>query len=139
MEPRSGPGSGTENHTCSDLVSRQLILSLISTTTSGSFLTTVNHCQSAAWVRQSALGACIPLRQVVPSITENETEVSLFNRDLYENFKLNPQVRPSSLTMLWVFHISAHRLDGNVDEDIIVASQCIILYSRSNSARNGSI
>jgi hypothetical protein len=25
---------------------------------------------------------------------ENETEVSLFNRELYEKFKLNPEVRP---------------------------------------------
>ena len=25
---------------------------------------------------------------------ENETEVSFFNRDLYENFRLNPQVPP---------------------------------------------
>ena len=40
------------------------------------------------------------------SITENETEVSFFNRDLYENFKLNPQVLPSSITVFWVFHIS---------------------------------
>src|SRR6267154_2357226 len=106
MEPRSGPGSGPENQTCTDLVSRQLILSLISTTTSGSFLTTVNHCQGAAWVCQSALGAFIPPIQAVPSITENETEVSFFNRDLYENFKLNPQVLPCSLTILRVSHIS---------------------------------
>jgi hypothetical protein len=55
---------------------------------------TVNLCQIAAWVRQSALGAFILLRQAVPSIAENETEVSFFNRDLYENFKLNPQVLP---------------------------------------------
>ena len=61
----------------------------------------VNHCQSAAWVRQSALGTFIPLRQAVPSITENETEVSFFNRDLYENFKLNPQVLPCSLNVSW--------------------------------------
>src|SRR6266576_1460543 len=115
MEPRFGPGSEPDNQTCTDLVSRQLILSLISTTTSGSFLTTVNHCQSATWVRQSALGAFIPLRQIVPSITENETEVSFFNRDLYEHFKLNPQVLPCSLTILWVFHISLLRLDGNVE------------------------
>ena len=101
MEPRSSPGSGTENHTYPDLVSRQLILSSISTTTSGSFLTMVNHCQSAASVCQSALRACIPLRQAAPSFTENETEISFFNRDLYENFKLNPQVLPCSLTVLW--------------------------------------
>ena len=30
----------------------------------------------------------------MPSITENETEISFFNRDLYENFKLNPEVLP---------------------------------------------
>jgi hypothetical protein len=28
----------------------------------------------------------------VPSISENETEVSFFNREMYESFKLNPQV-----------------------------------------------
>jgi hypothetical protein len=28
----------------------------------------------------------------VPSIPENETEVSLFNREMYEKFKLNPEV-----------------------------------------------
>ena len=55
----------------------------------GSFLTTVKHCQCVAWVRQSALGEFILLRLAVPSITENETKVSFFNGDLYENFKLN--------------------------------------------------
>ena len=72
----------------------------------GSFLTMVNYRQSAAWVRQSALGEFIPLNQAVPSITENEPQVSLFNRDLYEISKLNPQVLPCSLTILWELHIS---------------------------------
>jgi hypothetical protein len=81
---------------------------------SGSFLTTVNHCQSVAWVRHPALGAFIPLRQAVPSITENETEISFFNRDLYENFKLNPQVLSFSRHLYGCF-ISLPRLDGNVE------------------------
>jgi hypothetical protein len=104
MEPRSGLGSGPENHRITERVSRQLILSLISTTMSGSFLTTVNRCQSAAWVRQSAL-TFIPPRQAVPSITENETEVSFFNRDSYEIFKLNPEVLPNSHHLMGVLYL----------------------------------
>lgn len=59
---------------------------------------TVNHCQGVAWVCQSALWAFISLRQAVPSITENESEISFFNRDLYEIFRLNPQVLVLSLS-----------------------------------------
>jgi hypothetical protein len=81
--------------------------------TSGSFLTRANPCQSAVWVRQSALGRLSRLRQLAPPVTENETEVSFFNRDLYENFKLNPQVL-CSLAISIVSHIP-YRLGGNVE------------------------
>lgn len=79
---------------------------------SGSFLTTVNHCQSVAWVRHLALGG---IYSAEPSITENETEISFFNRDLYENFKLNPQVLPLFSHHLYGCFISLPRLDGNVE------------------------
>ena len=51
----------------------------------------------------------------MPSFTENETEVSFFNRDLYENFKLNPQVLSCSLTILRACLISLLRLVGNLE------------------------
>jgi hypothetical protein len=82
--------------------------------TSGSYLMAANYCQSAAWVRQSASEVLFRPRQATPPIIENETEVSFFDRNLYETFKSNPQVLPRSLTILWGFHIR-RRLGGNVE------------------------
>ena len=43
-----------------------------------------------------SLGCSSRLRQV----TENETEVSFFNGELYENFRSNPQVGPFVVSSL---------------------------------------
>lgn len=61
-----------------------------------------------------SVGGIIP-RQAVPSFTENETEVSFFKRDLYENFKLNPQVLSLFSHHLMGCLISLLRLDGNLE------------------------
>ena len=104
-----------------------------------------NHCQSAVWVRQSASGPFIPTETSSASFTENETEVSFFSRDLYESFKLNPEVLPLFSRYLIVSYIS-RRLGGKVESHAMFLEGIMqhiewhcVYYSGSKGARNGSI
>lgn len=59
---------------------------------SGSSTTTAEFCQTLASASHLIRHRSVPESQSSTSITENETEVSFFNRELYDAFKLDPKV-----------------------------------------------